>query len=220
MSTARAIELAHHALAVEHRTWMRDFEKHAIRKYYLGDTRPTSALEPTWWYCELLPVMINVVDESTGATHSKISARISLRLFEPTKSRDQRDQVRVDELSPEAIEKFAEVKSFVDAWVNGELAELPPSTCESHFKINDRVAWMSSLDVGDPKVEFVGTIVGLGFESVDAIKQTADGGWTEDTRAPAARVRPDAPQHGLTQTDMVHPNHPMPLVKLSNLRKL
>jgi len=121
MSTARVIERAHRAVANLHLTWMRDLEKHAIRKYYLGQKSPT---EPSGWYCELRPLMTNVEDESTGNTESEISIRIAIRLFEPTQSRE----ARLDELSPEAIEKFAEIKRFVDAWVDGELAELPSST--------------------------------------------------------------------------------------------
>jgi hypothetical protein len=90
-----------------------------------------------------------------------------------------------------------------------------------HFKINDRVAWMASLDVGGPKVEFVGTITELGIEVVDTIKETIDGGFIEDKRVPAARVIPNVPQHGLTQADMANPaTRPEPTVKLSDLRRL
>ena len=87
---------------------------------------------------------------------------------------------------------------------------------DSNFKINDRVAWMSSLDVGGSIVEFVGTIVELGLESVDTLP---DGRWIEGMRTPAAKVRPD-PQHGLTKNDIDHPNGPAPTVKLRDLRRL
>ena len=74
-------------------------------------------------------------------------------------------------------------------------------SANNNYEINDRVAWVSSLNVGGRKVEFVGTIV----ELVDTV---------------TAQVRPDAPQHGLTQTDIDHPNGPRPIVKLHDLKKL
>ena len=62
--------------------------------------------------------------------------------------------VRLNDLQPQTLVKFAEIKAMVDQWKAGTIDELPPSTCtkarDAMRALNERQATLWGSDVFGP----------------------------------------------------------------------